>query len=37
MSYAGTQTITEFWGRAEFIHVTAAGKAESDMYDVDML
>lgn len=34
MSYAGASTIPEFWERAEFIHITAAGQQESGAHDV---
>lgn len=34
MSYAGAQTIAEFWQEAEFIQITAAGQHESGAHDV---
>lgn len=34
MSYAGASSIPEFWERAEFIHITAAGQQESGAHDV---
>ena len=37
MSYAGACSIQEFWQNAEFIQITAAGKAESGVHDVDVL
>jgi IMP dehydrogenase len=37
MSYAGAETIEEFWEKAEFIRITTAGKLESDVHDVDVL
>lgn len=37
MSYAGADTITDFWERAEFIQITPAGKKESGVHDVDVL
>jgi len=37
MSYAGARTIPEFWENAEFIRITAAGKQESGVHDVDVL
>ena len=37
MSYAGAGTIPEFWEKAEFIQITAAGKLESGVHDVDLL
>jgi len=37
MSYAGADTIPEFWENAEFIQITPAGKQESGVHDVDVL
>jgi IMP dehydrogenase len=37
MSYAGAKTMESFWDKAEFIRITAAGKDESDVHDVDVL
>jgi IMP dehydrogenase len=37
MSYAGAKTIADFWENAEFISITAAGKTESGVHDVDVL
>ncbi len=37
MSYGGARTLEEFWKNAEFIRITAAGKAESGVHDVDVL
>lgn len=37
MSYAGARTIEAFWDESEFIRITAAGKAESGVHDVDVL
>lgn len=37
MSYAGAKTIPEYWDKAEFIRITAAGKQESGVHDVDLL
>jgi IMP dehydrogenase len=37
MSYAGASTLPELWERAEFIRITAAGKAESGAHDVDVI
>lgn len=37
MSYAGADTIPEFWEKAEFVHITPAGKRESGVHDVDVL
>jgi IMP dehydrogenase len=37
MSYAGAETIEEFWEKAEFIRITTAGKLESGVHDVDVL
>jgi IMP dehydrogenase len=37
MSYAGADTIESFWDKAEFIRITAAGKLESGVHDVDVL
>lgn len=34
LSYAGAHTIAELWECAEFIHITAAGQAESGPHDV---
>lgn len=34
MSYAGARTIEELWENAEFVRVTAAGRAESGTHDV---
>lgn len=37
MSYAGADTIPDFWEKAEFIQITPAGKRESGVHDVDVL
>ncbi|MDZ7843367.1 MAG: IMP dehydrogenase [Anaerolineales bacterium] len=37
MSYAGAESIPDFWEKAEFIQITAAGKHESGVHDVDLL
>jgi IMP dehydrogenase/GMP reductase len=37
MSYAGAKTLNEFWENSEFIRITAAGRAESGVHDVDVL
>ncbi len=37
MSYGGARTLEEFWKNADFIRITAAGKAESGVHDVDVL
>lgn len=37
MSYGGARRLEEFWENAEFIRITAAGKAESGVHDVDVL
>jgi len=37
MSYAGAKSIEELWEKAEFIRITAAGKIESEVHDVDVL
>ncbi len=37
MSYAGAQTIAEFWQEAEFIQITAAGRQESGAHDVSTI
>jgi IMP dehydrogenase len=37
MSYAGAKNIEMFWEKAEFIRITAAGKTESGVHDVDVL
>jgi len=36
MSYAGATTIDVFWDQAEFIRITAAGRTESGVHDVDV-
>jgi IMP dehydrogenase/GMP reductase len=37
MSYAGAKTIASLWDQAEFIRITAAGRIESGVHDVDVL
>lgn len=37
MSYAGARTLDTFQHNAEFIRITAAGKTESGIHDVDVL
>lgn len=37
MSYAGARTLDAFRDNAEFIRITAAGKTESGVHDVDVL
>ena len=37
MSYAGADTVPEFWENAEFMQITPAGKQESGVHDVDVL
>lgn len=37
MSYAGASTVEAFWDAAEFVRITAAGKTESGVHDVDVL
>lgn len=37
MSYAGAESIEEFWKRAEFIQITSAGIKESLPHDVELM